>query len=67
MFSLNVKQKRDEEKKLLGKFNRLQEQLRSNFNEATKAEMDRVKINLAKVIAKRTQGAMPDSKQCALV
>ena len=57
-----AKQKRDEEKKLLGKFNRLQEQLRSNFNEATKAEMDRVKINLAKVIAKRTQGAMIQSR-----
>ena len=53
-----AKQKRDEETKLLGKFNRLQEQLRSNFNEASKAEMDRVKIKLAKAIAKRTQGAM---------
>ena len=47
---------------MLGKFNRLQEKLRSNFNEATKAEMDCVKIKLAKVIAKRTQGAMIQSR-----
>lgn len=38
-----AKQKRDEEKKLLEKFNRLQAQIRSNFNEATKAEIDRVR------------------------
>ena len=57
-----AKQKRDEEKKLLEKFNRLQEELRLNFNKARKAEMDRVKIKLAKVIAKKTQGTMIRSR-----
>ena len=50
-----TKENRDEERKLLEKFNRLQEQIRSSFNEAKKAEIDRVKSKLAKVVAKRTQ------------
>ena len=37
------KQKRNEEKELLTEFTRLQEKLRSNFSEATRIEMDRVK------------------------
>ena len=51
-----AKENRDEERKLSEKFNRLQEQIRSIFNEATKAEIDRVKSKLAKVGAKKTQG-----------
>ena len=43
-----VRQKRNEEKKLLEEFNRLQEQIRTSFNEVTKAEIDRVKNNLRK-------------------
>lgn len=57
-----AKQKRDEEKELLETFNRLQEQIRLNFDEATKAEMDRVKIKLAKIVARKTQGAMVRSR-----
>ena len=44
-----ARQKRDEEKKLFKKFNRLQDQIRANFNEVTKAEIDRVKNKLAKI------------------
>ena len=36
-----ARQKRDEEKKLLEKFDRLQDQIRANFNEVTKAELIR--------------------------
>ena len=46
-----AKENRDEERKWLGKFNRLQEQIRSSFDEAKNAEIDRVKSKLAKVIA----------------
>ena len=56
-----AKENRDEERKLLEKFNRLQEQIRS-FNEAKKAEIDRVKSKLAKVVAKRTQGTIVRSR-----
>ena len=47
----------DKEKKLTQIFNELQEKIRSNFSEETKAEMDRVKNKLAK-----TQGAMVRSR-----
>ena len=57
-----AKQKRDEEKELLQQFSKLQEQLRSNFSDTTKAEMDRVKSKLKKIVAGRTQGAMLRSK-----
>ena len=57
-----AKQKRNEEKELLIKFNRLQETIRLNFSEATKSEMDRVKKKLAKISANRTRGAMVRSK-----
>ena len=57
-----AKENRDEERKLLEKFNRLQEQIRSSFNEAKKAEIDRVKSKLAKVVAKRTQGTIVRSR-----
>ena len=40
-----AKQKRNEEKDLLMRLNQLQEKLRSNGSEATKVELDRVKIN----------------------
>ena len=42
-----AKQKRNEEKDLLMRLNQLQEKLRSNFSEATKLEIDRVKKELA--------------------
>ena len=48
-----AKENRDEERKWLEKFNRLQEQIRSSFNEAKNAEIDSVKSKLAKVIAKK--------------
>ena len=51
-----AKENRNEERNLLEKFNCLQEQIRSTFDEAKKAEIDRVKSKLAKVIAKKTQG-----------
>ena len=57
-----AKQKRNEEKELLIKFNRLQETIRLNFSEATKTEMDRVKKKLAKISATKTRGAMVRSK-----
>ena len=41
-----AKQRRSEEKELLAMFIRLQETLRTNFNETAKVEMDRVKKNL---------------------
>ena len=53
-----AKQKRREEKDLLMRLNQLQEKLRSNFREATKVEMDRVK---KKKLAK-TRGAVTRSK-----
>ena len=53
-----AKENRDEERKLLEKFNRLQEQIRSSFNEAKKAEIDRVKSKLAKVVAKTIYGSL---------
>jgi len=43
-----AKQKRDEEKELLQQLSNLQEQLRSNFNDTTKTEIDRVKSKLKK-------------------
>ena len=49
-----AKQKRNEEKDLLMRFNQLQEKLRSNFSEKTKVEMDRVKQKLAKIVSKKT-------------
>ena len=57
-----ARQKRDAEKKLLEKFNRLQDQIRANFNEVTKAEIDRVKNKLAKIVAKKTQGTIVRSR-----
>ena len=48
-----AKQKRNKEKDLLMRLNRLQEKLRSNFSEATKLEMDRVKKELAKIVNKK--------------
>ena len=44
-----AKQKRNEEKDLVMRFNQLQEKIRSKFSEATKVEMDRVKKELAKI------------------
>ena len=57
-----AKENHDEERKLLEKFNRLQEQIRSSFNEATKAEIDRVKSKLVKVVAKKTRGTIVQSR-----
>ena len=57
-----AKQKLNEEKDLLMRLNQLQEKLRSNFSKATKLEMDRVKKELAKVVNKKTRGAMTRSK-----
>ena len=57
-----AKENRDEERKLLEKFNRLQEQIRSSFNAAAKAEIDRVKSKLAKVVAKKTRGTIVQSR-----
>ena len=50
-----AKQKRDEEKELLQQFSNLQEQLRSNFKDTIKTEMDRVKYKLKKIVALREQ------------
>ena len=50
-----AKENRDKEGKLLEKFSRLQENIRSSFNKAKKAEKDHVKSKLAKVIAKKPQ------------
>ena len=61
-----AKQKRDKEKHLLEKFNRLQEQLRLNFNEATKAEMGRVKNQTCENNCQKNS-RRNDSKQSALV
>ena len=44
------------------RLNQLQEKLRSNVSEATKVEMDRVKRKLAKVVNKKTRGAVTRSK-----
>ena len=57
-----ARQQRDEEKELLMRFNSLQERLRHNFDESIKAEMDRVKNKLAKIIAVKTRGAIVRSK-----
>ena len=57
-----AKQKRNEEKDLLMRLNQLQEKLRSNFSEVTKVEMDQVKKELAKIVNKKTRGAMTRSK-----
>ena len=57
-----AKENRNEERNLLEKFNCLQEQIRSTFDEAKKAEIDRVKSKLAKVIAKKTQGTIVRSR-----
>ena len=43
-------------------FNQLQQEIRSNFSEDSKIKMDRVKKKLAKIVAKKTQGAMVRSK-----
>ena len=57
-----AKQRRNEEKDLLFRLNLLQEKLRSSFSEETKVEMDRVKKELAKIVSKKTRGAMTRSK-----
>ena len=53
-----AKQSRSEEKELLAMFTRLQGTLRTNFNETTKIEMDRVKRKLAKIVANKTRGTI---------
>ena len=57
-----AKQKRNEEKDLLRRFNQIQEKIRSKFSEATKAEINRVKKELAKIASKKTRRAMARSK-----
>ena len=57
-----AKEKRDEEKDLLASFNSLQSQLRSNFNESIKVELDRVKNKLENMTAARTRGTIIRSK-----
>ena len=57
-----AKQKRNEEKDLLMRFNQLQEKIRSKFSGATKVEMDRVKKELAKISSRKKRGAMTRSK-----
>ena len=42
--------------------NQLQEKLTSNVSEATKVEKDRLKKKLAKIVNKKTRGAMTHSK-----
>ena len=44
------------------RLNQLQEKLRSNFSGITKVEMDRVKKEQAKIVCKKTRGAMTRSK-----
>ena len=56
-----------EKDQLLEKFNHLQEQINSKFNEEKKAEIDFVKNKLAKVIAKKTQGTIVGSRACMMV
>ena len=43
-------------KKLTQIFNELQEKIRSHFSEETKAEMDRIKNKLAKIISTKNPG-----------
>ena len=57
-----ARQKRDEEKCLLARFYQLQQQLRANFDETIKSEMERVKRKLAKIISIKTRGTMVRSK-----
>ena len=57
-----AKQKRVEERELSQRFTNLQEQLRQNFDNNVKTEMDRVKSKLKKIIANKTQGSMLRSK-----
>ena len=57
-----AKQTRNEEKDLLLRLNLLQEKLRSSFSEETEVEMERVKKELAKIVCKKTRGAMTRSK-----
>ena len=57
-----AKQTRNEEKDLLLRLNLLQEKLRSSFSEETEVEMERVKKELAKIVSKKTRGAMTRSK-----
>ena len=57
-----AKQKRNEQKLLLMKLSQSQETIRSNFSEETKVEMDRVKKEQAKIVCKKTRGAMTRSK-----
>ena len=47
---------------MLIRLNQLQEKIRSKFSEATKAEMDRVKKELAKIVSRKTRGAMTRRK-----
>ena len=57
-----AKQKRVEERELSQRFSNLQEQLRHNFDNNIKTEMDRVKSKLKRIIANKTQGSMLRSK-----
>ena len=57
-----ARQKGDEEKQLLQQRGTLQEQLRANFTDSIKTEMDCVKNKLEKITTLRTQGAMLRSK-----
>ena len=48
----NVKQGENETKKcLLARFNQFQEQLRANYNEIIKYEIEHVKSKLAKIVS----------------
>lgn len=52
-----AKQKRNEERDLLMRLSQSQpEKIRSNFSEATKVEMNRVKKELGKIVSRKTQG-----------
>ena len=57
-----ARQKHNEDKELLLRFNFLQEQLRLNFNDSTKAKMERVKTKLARITAIKTRGAIVHSR-----
>ena len=57
-----AKQKRNEEKQLYKELNRLQYEIKLNYSESIKSEINKVKKDLMRIVAHKTQGAMIRSK-----
>ena len=57
-----AKQKRDEESILLSEMMKLQTKLRTSYSDSLKAELERIKFNLSKIVDIKTRGTIVRSR-----